>query len=168
MFHANAWGLAHAAVATGASLVMPGPDLSGPAVATLIVDLSGAAKLLVNILDPKEAENIGDQPPGELDALDINELKLSAVGAELTGNGALTFDNSAGVPKPLGAVDLQLTGANALIDKLVAMGFVPEDQAMGARMMMGLFAVPTGEDALSSKIEFKEDGGVYANGQRVQ
>ena len=38
MFHANAWGLAHAAVATGASLVMPGPDLSGPAVAALIVD----------------------------------------------------------------------------------------------------------------------------------
>ena len=30
MFHANAWGLAHAAVASGASLVMPGPDLSGP------------------------------------------------------------------------------------------------------------------------------------------
>lgn len=38
MFHANAWGLAHAAVATGASLVMPGPDLSGPALADLIVD----------------------------------------------------------------------------------------------------------------------------------
>jgi fatty-acyl-CoA synthase len=38
MFHANAWGLAHAAVASGASLVMPGPDLSGPAVASLIVD----------------------------------------------------------------------------------------------------------------------------------
>src|SRR3954468_8906055 len=28
MFHANAWGLAHAAVASGADLVMPGPDLS--------------------------------------------------------------------------------------------------------------------------------------------
>ena len=38
MFHANAWGLAHAAVATGAGLVMPGPDLSGPAIAKLIVD----------------------------------------------------------------------------------------------------------------------------------
>ncbi len=38
MFHANAWGLAHAAVATGADLVMPGPDLSGPAIAKLIVD----------------------------------------------------------------------------------------------------------------------------------
>jgi len=36
MFHANAWGLAHAAVASGASLVMPGPDLSAPSLAKLI------------------------------------------------------------------------------------------------------------------------------------
>jgi len=36
MFHANAWGLAHAAVASGASLIMPGPDLSAPAIAKLI------------------------------------------------------------------------------------------------------------------------------------
>jgi fatty-acyl-CoA synthase len=36
MFHANAWGLAHAAVASGASLVMPGPDLSPAGLATLI------------------------------------------------------------------------------------------------------------------------------------
>jgi fatty-acyl-CoA synthase len=36
MFHANAWGLAHAAVASGASLVMPGPDLSPGAVAELM------------------------------------------------------------------------------------------------------------------------------------
>jgi fatty-acyl-CoA synthase len=38
MFHANAWGLAHAAVASGASLVMPGPDLSPKAVADLVVE----------------------------------------------------------------------------------------------------------------------------------
>ncbi len=36
MFHANAWGLAHAGVACGASLIMPGPDLSPGAIATLI------------------------------------------------------------------------------------------------------------------------------------
>ena len=36
MFHANAWGLAHAAVAAGATLVMPGPDLSAPSLAALI------------------------------------------------------------------------------------------------------------------------------------
>ena len=36
MFHANAWGLAHAGVAVGANLVMPGPDLTPPAIAALI------------------------------------------------------------------------------------------------------------------------------------
>ncbi|MCU1367020.1 MAG: putative fatty-acid--CoA ligase, partial [Ilumatobacteraceae bacterium] len=38
MFHANSWGLAHVAVATGADLVMPGADLSGKAIADLIVE----------------------------------------------------------------------------------------------------------------------------------
>ena len=38
MFHANAWGLAHAGVAVGADLIMPGPDLSGPAIANLVVE----------------------------------------------------------------------------------------------------------------------------------
>ncbi|MDQ1368487.1 MAG: hypothetical protein QOF20_840, partial [Acidimicrobiaceae bacterium] len=36
MFHANAWGLAHAAVFAGASLVFPGPDMSPAAIADLI------------------------------------------------------------------------------------------------------------------------------------
>jgi fatty-acyl-CoA synthase len=36
MFHANAWGLAHAAVACGAKLVMPGSDLSASTLAGLI------------------------------------------------------------------------------------------------------------------------------------
>jgi fatty-acyl-CoA synthase len=36
MFHANAWGLAHAAVAAGAGLVMPGPNMTAPALAELI------------------------------------------------------------------------------------------------------------------------------------
>jgi fatty-acyl-CoA synthase len=36
MFHANAWGLAHVAVASGATIVMPGPDLSPANVVNLI------------------------------------------------------------------------------------------------------------------------------------
>ncbi len=36
MFHANAWGLAHAAVAAGSKLVMPGADLSGANLVNLI------------------------------------------------------------------------------------------------------------------------------------
>lgn len=136
--------------------------------ATLIADLSGTAKMQINIFDATDARTIAGTPPGELESLDIRELKLSAAGAELTGNGSTTFDNSGGTPKPVGAIDLQLVGGNGLIDKLVAMGLVPEDWANGARVMMGFYAVPAGEDTLTSKIEFKQDGSVYANGQRIQ
>lgn len=137
--------------------------------ATVILDVSGTADVTVDLTDPSVAEM--GAPPGELNSIDLNELQVTVAGAELTGKGGFTFDNtdmSMGFPKPLGAIDLALTGGNALLDKLVAMGLLPEDQAMGARMMMGLFAVPTGPDALSSTIEFREDGGLYANGQRLQ
>jgi fatty-acyl-CoA synthase len=36
MFHANAWGIVHAAVTSGARLILAGPDLSGPSLARLI------------------------------------------------------------------------------------------------------------------------------------
>src|SRR5215218_7635491 len=46
MFHANAWGIPYSAALTGADLVMPGSDLSAPALAALIaeerVTISGA------------------------------------------------------------------------------------------------------------------------------
>ena len=38
MFHANAWGLTHAGVASGADLVMPGPQMTPPALADMIVE----------------------------------------------------------------------------------------------------------------------------------
>ena len=78
----------------------------------------------------------------------------------------MTFD---GMPAPTGAIDLQLVGGNGLLDKLIQMGLVPEDQAMGVRMMMGLFAVPGDQpDSLKSKVEFTQDGQVLANGQRLK
>jgi hypothetical protein len=136
--------------------------------ATLVIDVAGKANWLVDIFDPDIANEPMETAPGELHELTVNELRLALAGAELTGTGDFKMNNEAPVPQPAGTLNLRLVGANALLDKLVQMGLVPEDQAMGARMMMGLFAVPTGEDTLTSKIEFKEDGGVYANGQRVQ
>jgi len=50
----------------------------------------------------------------------------------------------------------------------MSMGILPEEQAMGARMMLGLFATPTGDDELSSKIEVNAEGQVLANGQRLR
>ena len=90
-------------------------------------------------------------------------------GAELTGDGDITLDNSMGMPMPTGVVNVMLTGGNTLMDTLVGMGLLPEDQAMGARMMMGLFARPgEGPDTLVSTIEMKEDGSILANGQRIK
>jgi hypothetical protein len=103
----------------------------------------------------------------------INDLRLSLAGAELTGEGALELDNTDlttydGMPKPVGKINLALTGGNTLIDRLVELGLVPEEQAMVARMTMGMFMVPTGEDSLKSELEFTEEGNLFANGQRLK
>ena len=142
--------------------------------ATLIVDLAGEAKWLVDIfaMDP---EAPSEEVPGELSALTLNQLKLTVGGADLSGTGAFTFDNTdtttfPGMPKPAGSIDVTLVGGNGLLDKLVLMGLLPEDQAMGAKMMMGMFGRVTegAEDTLTSQIEMKEDGSIFANGQQIQ
>jgi len=144
--------------------------------ATITLDLAGKAKVLFDFLDPNVAETLenSETPPGELNALTIRELLVSAVGANLSGSGDFTFDNSdlasfGGMPAPRGAIDLKLVGANGLLDNLIQMGFVSDQDAMGARMMMGMLAVPgDGEDTLNSKIEFNDQGHILANGQRIQ
>jgi hypothetical protein len=141
--------------------------------ATIVVDLSGKAKVLVDYLDPNIAENMPDVP-GELNALTINQVLVSAAGAKLSGTGDFTFDNSDlatfdGMPAPTGAANLELSGANGLMDKLIQMGLMAESDAMGARMMMGMLAVPgDGEDTLKSKIEINGEGQIVANGQRIK
>ena len=141
--------------------------------ATIIIDTKGTAKLTVDIVDEAATAALGDAPPGELHSLELTDLTAKIAGAVLTGAGALTFDNSdlttfEGMPVPTGKIDLKLTGANTLLDKLIAMGLVAEDQAMGFRMMSGMFAtVGEGEDTLTSTLEFK-DKGFFANGQRLQ
>ncbi len=142
--------------------------------ATINIDLAGKAKVLVDFMDPESAAAMetSGAVPGELNSLELRNLLVSVAGAALTGKGSFTFDNTQefnGMPKPTGSVDLKLVGGNGLIDKLVGMGMLPEEQAMGARMMMGLFAVPgEGEDTLNSKIEINDQGHVLANGQRIQ
>ena len=142
--------------------------------ATLALDLTGKARLLFDFLDPSAAVVSGDPnvTPAEVESVDIHRIQVTVAGAELTGNGAFTFDNTQalnGMPKPTGAADFRLVGGNGLLDKLVAMGLIPEDEAMGMRMMLGLFARPgDGEDTLVSKIEVNAEGQVLANGQRLR
>ncbi|MEO0371395.1 MAG: DUF2125 domain-containing protein [Pseudomonadota bacterium] len=144
--------------------------------ATLTVGLVGTMKLLVDILDPDTMAQMetGAAQPGELHSLEVTNLKVSAAGAELLGGGSFTFDNSDlttfdGMPAPTGKLDLSLSGGNGLLDKLVNMGLIPEGDAGGVRMMMGLFAVPgDAPDTLNSTIEVQGNGQIFANGQRIQ
>ena len=131
--------------------------------ATIVIDTKGTAKLTVDIMDEAAMAVLGEAPPGELNSLDITEVRASVGGAELTGAGAFTFDNAdvttfQGMPAPTGKLDLTLTGGNGLLDKLAAMGLVPEDQVGMIRMMSGMFAVPSsdGSDSMTSTLEFKD------------
>lgn len=137
--------------------------------ATLVVDMGGSVIVTEDFTNPEYAENLEAAPPGTIEALDINSIQLKLAGAELTGDGDFAFNNEMGMPLPSGTANLMLTGGNTLLDTLVSMGLLPEDQAMGARMMLGLFARPgEGPDTLVSKIEVNEDGSILANGQRIK
>ncbi len=140
--------------------------------ATFILDTKGTGRWLQDIMDP-DAQMDGVEPPGELNTLDLTQLLVKAAGAEVAANGALTFDNTDlesfdGVPAPTGSINVNIKGVNKLIDNLIALGLLPDDQAMGFRMMLGMFTRPgAGPDEVTSLIEFK-DGGLFANGQQLQ
>jgi fatty-acyl-CoA synthase len=72
MFHANAWGLPYAAVMAGASLVMPGPDLSPAGLAGLLeserVTLAGGVPTIWMSVLP------------ELDGRDVSSLRVLLCG----------------------------------------------------------------------------------------
>jgi len=141
---------------------------------TAEVEIAGLAKLFFDVLNPEQAEAMAyGATPGELNSLQLIGLRLAAAGAEITGTGDFTFDNTDletfdGLPRPEGEVNIDIAGANALIDTLVDMGLLPAEQATMGRMFMGMFATSTGDDMLTSKIEINEQGHILANGQRIQ
>lgn len=140
--------------------------------ATLIVDLKGKGYWEQDIMDPS-LQMEGAQPPGKLESLDLTQVLVKAAGAEVSAAGGLTFDNTdlqtfSGMPRPDGKITFNIKGVNQLVDNLIALGILSEDDAMGFRMGLGMFARPgAGPDELVSEIEFKE-GGLFANGMRMQ
>lgn len=141
--------------------------------ATIILDTSGKARLTMDILNSDPAITT-ETVPGELNALSLNQLLLKFAGAEISGSGDLTFDNSdvetyGGIPAPEGTVSFKGVGINGFLDKLTAMGLVPEEDLMGVRMMMGMFVkIEEGqEDTMTSVLEFK-DKHFSVNGMQLQ
>lgn len=131
----------------------------------LVIDTDGMAKVKNIVpLDGTMPTSI----PAEVQSLNLKELKLSFAGTELTGAGKGSFDYAAGpMPNAAAKLDFKLLGANGLMDKLVAAGFIQAADLMMPRMMMAMIAQPgAGADELLSTIEIK-DKGVFANGQKL-
>lgn len=103
-------------------------------------------------------------------SLTVNKVAFNAAGASADVNGQLSFNDGDMSQPPVGELNGTFVGVNGLIDNLVAMGLVPQDQVMGAKMMMMMFAKPVDgqADTLETKLEFKEGGSIFANGQQVQ
>lgn len=136
--------------------------------ATIILDLTGKATLFVDIFSDPEVMAELKGPPGELNGLTLEQLKITFAGADLDGTGDVTFLNNGPTPQPVGKINLSLDGGLALLDKLVAMGFVPPQEAAGIKAMSGMVARPVGPDQLESEIEFTPSGGIIANGLPLQ
>ncbi|MCP1170491.1 hypothetical protein [Limimaricola litoreus] len=150
--------------------------------ATLIVELSGSARLPQDLADLGTAGAMGGamgeteampEAAPELESLTLDRLVLRLAGAEILGDGAFTFDNEdletfEGFPRPEGRIDLRATGLNGLLENLSKMGVIPAEQLMGPRMMLGLFTTTVGNDELTSEIVIDAAGQVIANGQRIR
>jgi hypothetical protein len=135
------------------------------------LEISTSGKATLDLLALAEAQNAGmtEVVAPSIQALEISAINLTMAGAAVAGSGAFTFDNSTDTPTPIGNAEVMVTGANGLIDKLVTLGLLPEDQAMSARMMMGMFLVPgDGDDVLTSTVEAKAGGSLFVNGMQIQ
>jgi hypothetical protein len=142
--------------------------------ATMQLALSGTAQPMVDLMNPEDQAKLSpDNLPFELNTLSLDTLNVSVAGAAITGSGDFTFDPTdtqtfAPMPRPEGEVAIKVNGLNQLIDNLIAMGLVPEEQVMGPRMMIGMFAQTTGDDQLETTLEVNDEGHVLVNGQRVK
>lgn len=143
--------------------------------ASLTIDLSGDAVVTQDLFDPATAQPQTDadgmpvsESPFMPESLSVNRIALDAVGAKAEITGALEFSDNPN--EPVGTLNGTFEGVNGLMDKLVAMGLVPQEQMMGMRMMLALFAKPAegNPDQLTSEIEFREGGQIFANGQQVK
>ncbi|MEL6958817.1 MAG: DUF2125 domain-containing protein [Pseudomonadota bacterium] len=141
---------------------------------TVAIGIDAEVSPFFDFLDPDQMQAAAmSDVPGELHSATITELVVRAAGAEITGEGGFTFDNTDlatfdGLPRPEGSMSFAINGVNGLVDTLIQMGLIPEADAMMPRMMLGMFATPVGDDMLTSTIEVNSEGHVLANGQRLR
>jgi fatty-acyl-CoA synthase len=93
MFHANAWGIPYAAALTGAALVMPGRDLSAPALAELIAGERVTMSAAVPTIWMDLLRHADEQP------VDLSSLRLVVCGGSAVPLSLMReFEERHGVP----------------------------------------------------------------------
>ena len=141
----------------------------------LKMELSSKVDIFVDLLDFAVlmfADNASDIILPS--SFNLDTLSVSALGSELNGSGAFTFDASDtvtydGIPRPDGRLEFQLQGGNALLDQLIAAKLVSKEQVLRIRMALSLIGQPgDSEDSLTSRIEMTPEGHITANGQRLK
>ena len=141
--------------------------------ANLEFDVSGNGKLMTDLADPAafimEIENGAGFLP---QVLSLNKLLVSLAGTQLTGHGQAEFviddqEWSFLQQIPQAKAEFVLTGANRLVDRLVAAGLIEKTQATWIRLQLALLTIPNEDGGLSSMIETNNLGHLFVNGQRV-
>lgn len=157
--------------------------------ASIDVDLAGSIKVLRDFFDPATMEaaakmedpNLSDEqraalmeemmaPPVDLRDITINKVALNMLGAKADVTGKLAAPEQGDMQEPVGTISGKFEGVPALLEKLGSMGLVPAEQMMGVQMMLQMFSKPDAQNpnVLTTELEFKEGGQVFANGQQVK
>lgn len=157
--------------------------------ASIDVDLAGSVKVLRDFFDPAtmdaaakmEDPNLSDEqraalmedmmaPPVDLRDITINKVALNMLGAKADVTGKLAAPEQGDMQAPVGTISGKFEGVPALLEKLGSIGLVPSEQMMGVQMMLQMFSKPDAQNpnVLTTELEFKEGGQVFANGQQVK
>lgn len=157
--------------------------------ASIDVDLAGSVKVLRDFFDPAtmdaaakmEDPNLSDEqraalmdemmaPPVDLRDIIINKVALNMLGAKADVTGKLAAPEQGDMQAPVGTISGKFEGVPALLEKLGSIGLVPSEQMMGVQMMLQMFSKPDAQNpnVLTTELEFKEGGQVFANGQQVK
>ena len=131
MFHANAWGLAHIGVASGATLVMPGPDLSPGAIAELmeserVTVAAGVPTIWMGVLN-------------EIDGRDLSSLRsIPCGGSSVPRSLSEAYRDKLGLPiqQAWGMTETSPLASMAKVKSSLA--HLPEDEQADYRASIGL------------------------------
>jgi hypothetical protein len=106
-------------------------------------------------------------------ALRINSLKLGFAEAEVDASGSFLVETRGTPPvpdlsQPVGSLDIAANGIMTLLQRLSAANLIDPQEAMGAQLMLNMFATVGENDSLTSRIVAEPGGGLVVNGNRMR